>query len=254
MSVWARIETPQGARFAVSRASEWDILSDAPWAGGQLSGTSIPSAGIRLLAPVQPSKIICVGRNYRAHAAELGNDVPAEPLLFFKPPSAIIGPGEPILLPSVSERVDHEAELGVVIGRRCRRVAVEDALGVVAAYTCVNDVTARDLQKRDGQWARAKGFDSFCPVGPVLVDAPELARLSVLCRVNGQERQRGRVQDMIFSVAQIVSYVSHVFTLEPGDLLVTGTPEGVAPLVAGDVVEVEIPGVGLLSNPVLKAD
>lgn len=254
MSVWARIATPQGPRFALSTPSGWDLLSDAPWLNGNLSGVSISSHDVTFLAPVEPSKIICVGRNYRAHAAELGNSIPTEPLLFFKPPSAIIGPNDSVLLPSVSERVDHEAELGVVIGRRCRRVSPEEALGFVCAYTCVNDITARDLQKRDGQWARAKGFDSFCPVGPVLVEALKLPELTVLCRVNSQERQRGRVQDMIFPVPQLISYISHIFTLEPGDLLVTGTPEGVAPITEGDVVEVEIPGIGVLSNPVRKAD
>ncbi|MCS6901728.1 MAG: fumarylacetoacetate hydrolase family protein [Myxococcales bacterium] len=254
MATWARLLTSSGARYAVARAATWDILSAAPWAGGQPTGEQVDTAEARLLAPVEPSKIICVGRNYRAHAVELGNDIPAEPLLFFKPPSAMIGPGAPIRLPAASQRVDHEGELGLVVGRRCHRVHPDEARSVLAGFTCVNDVTARDLQKRDGQWARAKGFDSFCPVGPVVVDNLDLAEGQVVCRVNGIERQRGRFRDMIFSIADLVSYISHIFTLEPGDLLVTGTPEGVAPLTHGDVVEVEVPGIGLLSNPVCQGD
>ena len=254
MDTWARISTPHGPRFAAASGGDWSLLSAAPWAGGERTGEQMSREGASLLAPVEPSKIICVGRNYRAHAAEMGNAPPAEPLLFFKPPSAIVGPGAPIFLPRVSERVDHEAELGLVIGRRCSRVAPADAMAVLAGFTCVNDVTSRDLQKRDGQWARAKGFDSFCPVGPVVVSALSLEDAAVLCRVNGAERQRGLVRDMIFSVPQLISYISHIFTLEPGDLIVTGTPEGVAPLAPGDRVEVEIPGVGTLSNPVHQGD
>jgi 2-keto-4-pentenoate hydratase/2-oxohepta-3-ene-1,7-dioic acid hydratase in catechol pathway len=254
MATWARLLTSSGARYAVARASTWDILSAAPWVGGQPTGEAVSTSDARLLAPVEPSKILCVGRNYRAHAAELGNDLPAEPLLFFKPPSALVGPGDPITLPPASQRVDHEAELGLVVGHRCHRVAPDDVRSVLAGFTCVNDVTARDLQKRDGQWARAKGFDSFCPVGPVVVGDLDLAQGQVICRVNGAERQRGRFQDMIFSVAHLVSYISHIFTLEPGDLLVTGTPEGVSPLAPGDVVEVEIPGIGVLPNPVRQGD
>lgn len=246
--------TSSGPCYAVARGSVWDLLSAAPWAGGQRTGASVEASDARLLAPVEPSKIICVGRNYRAHAAELGNEAPPEPLLFFKPPSAVVGPGEAIALPAASQRVDHEAELGLVVGRRCHRVALDDALTVLAGFTCVNDVTARDLQKKDGQWARAKGFDTFCPVGPVIVERLPLEELAVLCRVNGAERQRGHVRDMIFPVAHLVSYISHIFTLEPGDLIVTGTPEGVSPLAPGDVVEVEIPGIGLLSSPVRRGD
>lgn len=253
MNVVARLSTPTGPRYARQQGSGWELLTEAPWLGGQPTGQVI-EGGVTLMAPVTPSKIICVGRNYRAHAAELGNEVPREPLLFFKPPSAIVGPGDAIALPSASERVDHEAELGVVIGRRCRGVSAADAVSVIAGYTCVNDVTARDLQKRDGQWARAKGFDTFCPVGPHLVDALPAGDLEVICRVNGVERQRGKVADMIFPVAQLIAYISAIFTLEPGDLIVTGTPEGVSPLSVGDVVDVEIPGLGLLSNPVRKGE
>jgi 2-keto-4-pentenoate hydratase/2-oxohepta-3-ene-1,7-dioic acid hydratase in catechol pathway len=201
----------------------------------------------------RPGKIVCVGRNYVEHAKELGNVVPERPLLFMKPPSAVIGDGDSIVLPTDSERVDHEGEIGVVIGRRLRHARAEDVVAALAGITCVNDVTARDLQKTDGQWTRAKGFDTFCPVGPRLVplaEAPPLAELEVLCRVNGVERQRGSAAHMAFDVATLVAYISRVMTLEPGDLIATGTPAGVGPLAAGDVVEVEIPGVGVLRNPV----
>jgi len=254
MAVHARIQTPRGPAYAVG-GDFWELLSAAPWAGGQRTGAVVPREGARLLTPVEPSKIICVGRNYRAHAAELGNEVPAEPMLFFKPPSSLVGPGEAIELPAVAQRVDHEAELGVVIGRRCRRLKLEEVPGVIAGYTCVNDVTSRDLQKKDGQWARAKGFDTFCPVGPVVVDAlTDGDATAVICRINGQNKQQGRLQDMIFSVPALLVYISQIFTLEAGDLIVTGTPEGVSPLSAGDTVEVEVSGVGVLSNPVRRAE
>lgn len=202
----------------------------------------------------RPGKIVCVGRNYAEHARELGNVVPERPLIFLKPPSAVIGPGEAIVLPRASERVEHEAEIGVVVGRRLRRAAAADALASVRGVTCVNDVTARDLQKTDGQWTRAKGFDTFCPMGPrvaTLSELPAIEKLEVIGRVNGEERQRGSGRDMINGIAALLSYISHVMTLEPGDLVATGTPAGVGPLVPGDVVEVEIPGVGLLRNPVV---
>jgi 2-keto-4-pentenoate hydratase/2-oxohepta-3-ene-1,7-dioic acid hydratase in catechol pathway len=202
------------------------------------------------MTPVRPSKIVCVGRNYADHARELGNAVPERPLLFFKPPSAVIASGEAIVLPPASSRVEHEAEIGVVIGRRLRHAtAVEAELGI-AGFTCVNDVTARDLQKTDGQWARAKGFDTFCPVGPVVVEGLDWRTLEVIGRVNGEERQRGNTTQMLFDIPHLLVYISAIMTLEPGDLIATGTPAGVGPLTAGDVVEVEMPGVGILSNPV----
>ncbi|TFG44018.1 MAG: FAA hydrolase family protein [Gemmatimonadales bacterium] len=202
------------------------------------------------MTPLRPSKIVCVGRNYADHARELGNAVPERPLLFFKPPSAVIASGEAIVLPPASSRVEHEAEIGVVIGRRLRHAtAVEAELGI-AGFTCVNDVTARDLQKTDGQWARAKGFDTFCPVGPVVVEGLDWRTLEVIGRVNGEERQRGNTTQMLFDIPHLLVYISAIMTLEPGDLIATGTPAGVGPLTAGDVVEVEMPGVGILSNPV----
>jgi len=202
------------------------------------------------MTTLHPSKIVCVGRNYAEHAKELGNAVPERPLLFFKPPSALVGPGEAIVLPPASSRVEHEAEIGVVIGRWLRHASAAEAVAGVGGFTCVNDVTARDLQKTDGQWARAKGFDTFCPAGPAVVAGLDWRSLEVIGRVNGVERQRGRTSEMIFSIPELLSYISAVMTLEPGDLVATGTPAGVGPLVAGDVVEVEIPGIGILSNPV----
>lgn len=204
----------------------------------------------------RPSKIVCVGRNYAEHAKELGHPLPERPLLFLKPPSAVIGDGDAIVLPPDSHRVEHEAEIGLVIGHRLRRAAQAETRSAVAGVTCVNDVTARDLQRTDGQWTRAKGFDTFCPAGPrvaPLAALPPVAELEVWCRVNGVVRQHGRAAHMIFGVTRLLTYISHVMTLEPGDLVATGTPAGVGPLVAGDVVEVEIPGVGVLKNPVIAS-
>ena len=201
----------------------------------------------------RPGKIVCIGRNYGAHAAELGNTVPDLPLLFFKPPSSVIGDGEVIELPQESRQVEHEGEIGIVVDRTIRRCDDDVVLDSIRGITCVNDVTARDLQRTDDQWARAKGFDTFCPVGPRVVALSALSpvdELEVICRVNGEERQHGYVRDMAFGFARILSYISHIMTLEPGDLVVTGTPAGVGPLHEGDRVEVEIPGVGVLSNRV----
>ncbi|HVH11264.1 MAG TPA: fumarylacetoacetate hydrolase family protein [Gemmatimonadales bacterium] len=205
------------------------------------------------MSVARPGKIIGVGRNYRDHAAEMGNVVPQRPLLFLKPATAVIQDGEAIVLPPESRQVEHEGEIGVVIGRRLRRATEAQAGAAIAGLTCVNDVTARDLQKTDEQWTRAKGFDTFCPLGPrvVAIDPLRFDELEVRCRVNGAERQHGRARDMVFSILALVAAVSHVMTLEPGDLIATGTPAGVGPLQAGDVVEVEIPGVGTLRNPVI---
>ena len=215
------------------------------------TGEEIPLSAGRLLAPVLPSKVVCVGRNYADHAAELGNEVPPEPLLFLKPSTAVIGPGDPIALPPISERVDHEAELGVVIGRLCRRVSEEDAPRFVLGYTCGNDVTARDLQERDGQWTRAKGFDTFCPLGPWVESEVDPADLLVACRVNGEVRQSARTSLLTFPPAALVAYVSQVMTLLPGDVILTGTPAGIGPLDAGDTVEVDVEGIGVLENRVV---
>ena len=214
---------------------------------------AVACAEARLLAPVRPSKVICVGRNYREHARELGNEVPTELLIFLKPPSAVIGPGEEVRRPAASQRVDHEGELGIVIGAECRKPREdEDVRSCIRGYTCVNDVTARDLQKKDGQWTRGKGFDTFCPVGPVVSDEIDpWAGVTVETRVNGQVRQHGTTTDMIFPLEQIVRYIAGIMTLYPGDLIATGTPEGVGPVVAGDVMEIEVGGVGVLRNPVV---
>ena len=198
---------------------------------------------------MHPSKIVCVGRNYADHAKELGNVVPERPLIFLKPSSALIGPGEAIMLPPQSRQVEHEAEIGVVLGQRLRNVSVPEAEAGIGGIACANDVTARDLQATDGQWTRAKGFDTFCPVGPVQVNC-DWRSLEIICRVNGQVRQHGRSADMVFSIPAILAYISTIMTLEPGDLVLTGTPAGVSQLVEGDIVEVEIPRVGVLQNPV----
>lgn len=205
-----------------------------------------------LLAPVEPSKIVCVGRNYREHAAELGHDVPKEPLIFLKPPSSLLAPGGTILRPKISSRVDHEGELGVVIGKRCRNLAPdEDVRTYILGYTCVNDVTARDLQNQEKQWARAKGCDTFCPTGPVVTDAVDPWQgTTVETRVNGKPRQSGNTRDFLFPLDIIIRYVADAMTLFPGDLILTGTPQGVGPLHTGDVVEVTVGGVGTLRNRV----
>jgi 2-keto-4-pentenoate hydratase/2-oxohepta-3-ene-1,7-dioic acid hydratase in catechol pathway len=219
----------------------------------------IPLGQASLLSPVQPSKIVCVGRNYREHAAELGNEVPTEPLLFFKPPSSLLPPGGTILRPKVSERTDFEGELGVVIARRCHQLAdSDDVRPYILGYTCVNDFTARDLQKKEPQWVRGKGFDTFCPVGPLVTDGVNIdgvnidpwAGVQVETRVNGEVRQSGNTRDFIFSLDVLIRYISQIMTLEPGDLIATGTPQGVGPVVAGDVIEVSIEGIGQLRNPV----
>jgi len=202
----------------------------------------------------RPSKIVCVGRNYADHAKELGNEVPKAPLLFLKPTSAIIGTGEAILLPPASVQVEYEAEIGVVIGRRLHHADLREAEHGIGGFVCLNDVTARDLQRSDGQWTRAKGFNTFCPVGPRIAEGLDWKELEVFGRLNGVERQHGLASEMVFSIPVLLAYISDVMTLEPGDLVATGTPAGVGPLAPGDVVEVEIPGVGILRNPVRAYD
>jgi 2-keto-4-pentenoate hydratase/2-oxohepta-3-ene-1,7-dioic acid hydratase in catechol pathway len=214
----------------------------------------LPLSAVRLLAPVEPSKIVCIGRNYREHAKELNHPIPTEPWFFLKPPSSLIGPGDEIRRPvSLSQRVDYEGELGVVIGRRCYRLRDDDDVRpYILGYTCVNDVTARDLQNKDVQWTRAKGFDTFCPVGPVVAeDLDPWKGVRVQTRVNGELRQNGTTTDFLFPLDVLVRFISQVMTLEPGDLIATGTPVGVSPLQAGDTVEVTVEGVGSLANPVV---
>jgi 2-keto-4-pentenoate hydratase/2-oxohepta-3-ene-1,7-dioic acid hydratase in catechol pathway len=206
------------------------------------------------MMPVRPAKIIGIGRNYVEHARELGNELPPVPILFFKPTTALIGHGDTIQLPSVSNRVEFEAEIGVVIAKRIRNADLAGAERAIGGFVCVNDVTCRDLQKLDGQWGRAKGFDTFCPVGPKVASGLDWRSLELMCRVNGVERQRARSSDMHVSIPELISFLSGIMTLEPGDLIATGTPAGTAPLRDGDVVEIEIPGVGILSNPVRGAE
>ena len=229
------------------------ISGDPLYAGIVPTGEVLALAGVRLLAPVIPrSKILGIGRNYAAHAAELDNEVPlAEPLVFLKPNTSVVGPEDPIRLPALSREVHYEGELAVVIARMCRDVPAERAGEVVIGYTCANDVTARDLQRRDGQWWRAKGFDSFCPLGPYLVTDLDVSDLRITTRLDGRTVQDGRTRDMVFDVARLVAHVSAVMTLLPGDVILTGTPEGVGPLAAGQRVEVEIEGIGVLANPVV---
>ncbi len=254
MEQFCRFETGGGPRYGVVRGKQVEELSGAPWVGGRATGKLHELSKVRLLAPSEPTKIVCIGRNYREHAAELGNEPPKEPLIFLKPPSAVIAPEEPIVCPAVSKRVDHEGELAVVMGKRCQRLKPGDnPLDYVFGYTCVNDVTARDLQKADVQFTRGKGFDTFCPMGPMVVRGIEAGDLSLETYVNGERRQAARTSEMIFGLDAIIRFIADVMTLEPGDVIATGTPSGVGPLKAGDVVEVVIEGIGQLRNPVVAA-
>jgi 2-keto-4-pentenoate hydratase/2-oxohepta-3-ene-1,7-dioic acid hydratase in catechol pathway len=233
---------------AVSPLAEGEGIESFPNARTE---KAIKHYEVQLHAPVAPSKIVCVGRNYREHAAELGNKVPDQPLLFLKAPSAIIANGECIQLPAESQQVEHEGELGVVIGRTARKLQDdEDPLSYVLGYTCLNDVTARDLQRKDVQFTRGKSFDTFCPVGPLVVDGLDPLSLVVTTRVNGTTKQNGRTADMAFSVPFLIKYIANIMTLYPGDLIATGTPAGVSPIKDGDIVEVEIEGIGVLRNKV----
>lgn len=249
-----RVEREGRALWGRIEHGEVLALPDGPFAEPVASGESLGSfADLRVLAPASPSKIICVGRNYIAHAAEHGAEVPQQPLLFFKPPSAVIGPADSIELPAESHRVEHEGELALVIGRRCRRITETESWAAVLGVSCANDVTARDLQRAEKQWTRGKGFDTFCPLGPWIVtgiDRSAVDDLEIRCSVNGDTRQLGRTSEMVFNPAFLVSYISQVMTLEPGDLILTGTPAGVGPLTPGDTVTVEIENVGMLSNSV----
>lgn len=226
--------------------------------GGSLSleNSRIVSGGevlamddVELIAPCQPSKIVCVGLNYAEHAKELKMELPEEPILFLKPPSAIIGPGAEIVVPESSDRVDYEGELGVVIGKRCKAIAADEAQKYILGYTCFNDVTARDLQQKDGQWTRAKSFDTFAPFGPWIANI-DPSNADIKTRVNGEVKQNSNTSDLIFGVPSLIEFISHVMTLEPGDVIATGTPPGVGRLNKGDVVEVEIEGIGVLKNRV----
>ena len=248
----ARFSSGGDPRFGILDDDELVVLRGDPmFAGFDTTEERVPLTDVKLLAPVIPrSKVVAVGKNYRDHAAEMGGEAPPEPLLFLKPNTSVIGPGDTIVRPVQSQQVDFEGELAVVIGSIAKNVAEADAASVVFGYTIANDVTARDLQKSDGQWTRAKGFDTFCPLGPVIETEFDLAGQSIQTRVNGVVMQSGSLDDMVHSVASVIAYASSVFTLLPGDVILTGTPAGVGPIVAGDVVEVEVSGIGTLSNPV----
>jgi 2-keto-4-pentenoate hydratase/2-oxohepta-3-ene-1,7-dioic acid hydratase in catechol pathway len=248
-------------RFAIGSTIGYGLLEDdtiraittTPFLPWDATDETFDPADVRLLSPVLPSKVPAIGLNYKAHAEEQGMPLPTEPMLFLKPSTSVIGPGDPIVLPPQSARVDHEAELAIVIGKATRNVSEADALDHVLGYTCANDVTARDLQAKDVQFTRAKGFDTFCPLGPVVVTDIDAENLDIVCRVNGEVRQSSSTSDLVFGVAKLVAHVSSVMTLLPGDTILTGTPAGISPLADGDTVEIELAGIGVLSNPCRNA-
>lgn len=246
----ARFSHQDSIRYGIVDETDLVVLEGDPlFAGLGTTGERVPLSAVALLAPVIPrSKVVAVGRNYRAHVEEMGNELPPAPMLFFKPNTAVIGPGDAIVRPVQSQQVDFEGELAAVIGRVAKNVPAEKALEYMFGYTIANDVTARDLQKPDGQWARAKGFDTFCPLGPAIETDFDLASARLQTRLNGEVKQDAPLTDMVHSVADIVAYASAAFTLLPGDVLLTGTPAGVGPFVAGDTLEVEITGLGVLRN------
>ena len=246
---FGRVSRPDGPAFVEIVDDHAVLLDGHPFGGATRTDQAAPLDSVRLLAPIIPSKILCVGKNYVAHAEEFDGQVPAEPLIFSKPATSIIGPGDTIQLPRLSTNVHHEAELAIVIGRLIRNVAVEQAAEAILGYTCANDVTARDLQASDGQWTRSKGFDTFCPLGPWIdTDVDPATGLAVRCLVNGDVRQEGSTADLVFDVPQLVAYCAAFATLLPGDVILTGTPAGVGPLVDGDSCTVEVEGIGELTN------
>jgi 2-keto-4-pentenoate hydratase/2-oxohepta-3-ene-1,7-dioic acid hydratase in catechol pathway len=239
------------ALYGLLEGEEIREISGVPWGQWGRASRTWRQSDARLLAPVEPGKVVCVGRNYAAHAAERGHEVPKEPLIFLKPSSSIVGPGDPIVLTRYSQHVDHEGELALVMGRRCSHLRdTDDALSNVLGYTCLNDVSARDIQKSDGQFTRAKGFDTFCPVGPHIETDLDPADVLVETHVNGARRQSGSTSQMVYPCAFLVRWISRMMTLYPGDVIATGTPAGVGAIVAGDIVEVSAAGVGVLRNPV----
>ncbi|MTV27739.1 fumarylacetoacetate hydrolase family protein [Nitriliruptoraceae bacterium ZYF776] len=252
MPRFVRFAHEDGPRYGVLDGAEVAVITPHPFTDARETGERVPIEGLRLLAPVIPSKVVCVGKNYREHAAEMDSEIPEEPLFFLKPSSAVIGPGEPIRLPTdLSDEVHHEAELAVVIGALLQRVTPEQAAGAILGYTCANDVTARDWQRRESQWFRGKGFDSFCPLGPAIATDLDPSALGVRCLVDGEVRQDGTTADLVWDVATLVSQISQVVTLLPSDVVLTGTPAGVGPIRPGQRVRVEIDGIGALDNPVV---
>ncbi|MGP4112362.1 fumarylacetoacetate hydrolase family protein [Streptomyces sp. 4N509B] len=249
----ARFSIDGTVGFGVVEGDELDIVRGHPFAGVERSGRRVPLDKVRLLPPVLPSKVVAVGRNYADHARELGNAVPEAPLTFLKPSTAVVGPDAPVPYPGFTSDIHHEAELAVVIGRLCREVPAERAHEVILGYTCANDLTARDVQQRESQWARAKGFDASCPLGPWIETEVDPADLAIMCTVNGEQRQLGRTSEMIHSVADLIVHISQAMTLLPQDVILTGTPAGVGPLHVGDEVAVTIEGIGTLTNKVVKS-
>jgi 2-keto-4-pentenoate hydratase/2-oxohepta-3-ene-1,7-dioic acid hydratase in catechol pathway len=233
--------------------AEIAVMKAHPFAPVELTGVRVPLRRVRLLAPVLPSKVMAFAKTYADHAREMGGEVPTDPVMFLKPSTSVVGTGDAIVLPALSNEVHHEAELAVVIGRLCREVPVERAHEVVLGYTCANDVTARDLQRLDGQWGRAKGFDTFCPIGPWIETDLDVSDIAITCTVDGQVRQDGRTSDLAFSIPALIAWVSAAMTLLPGDVILTGTPSGVGPIVNGNTVEVSIDGIGTLRNRVISA-
>lgn len=247
---YARVQTDAGAAYARIQDDLLLLLDGAPFLGGQPTGQTLPLCGARLLAPCEPSKIVAVGINYRDHATEMGHDLPQDPIIFIKPATSVIGPEDAIIRPADAQRVDYEAELAFVVGARCKDVSAADAHRYIFGYTCLNDVTARDLQKRDGQWTRAKGFDTFCPLGPWIETQFDPTCAGVRSRLNGRVMQQSDIAYFINPVPALLAFVSRVMTLLPGDVVTTGTPSGIGPMQAGDVIEIEVDGIGTLRNTV----
>jgi 2-keto-4-pentenoate hydratase/2-oxohepta-3-ene-1,7-dioic acid hydratase in catechol pathway len=247
-----RIKAGDDIAYGVADTEGVLVYEGSPFVAWEPTESVVPWSRVTLLAPVLPTKVMCVGKNYQDHADEMGGDVPEEPLVFMKPATSVVGPNANVVHPRISGEVHHEAELAVVISRPARHIKAEDASNYIFGYTAANDVTARDLQARDGQWTRAKGFDTFCPLGPAIeTELDPLERLAVICRVNGEVRQAGFTSDMVFGVAEILAFISAFTTLLPGDVILTGTPSGVGKVEPGDLMEVEIDGIGSLTNRVV---
>lgn len=249
-----RIKSGDDITYGVADTEGVLVYNGSPFVAWEPTEAVVPWPSVTLLAPVIPTKVLCVGRNYEEHASEMNGEVPEEPMIFMKPATSVTGPNANVVHPAVTHNLNHEAELAVVISRPARNIRAEDASQYIFGYTAANDVTARDLQKKDGQWTRAKGFDTFCPLGPAIeTELDPLERLAVICRVNGEVRQAGFTSDMVFGVAEIIEYVTAFTTLLPGDVVLTGTPSGVSKVEPGDLMEVEIDGIGTLSNRVVAA-
>jgi 2-keto-4-pentenoate hydratase/2-oxohepta-3-ene-1,7-dioic acid hydratase in catechol pathway len=248
-----RFKTGHDIAYGLAEAAGVTVYKGSPFVAWEATETMVPWEAVQLLSPVIPTKVVAVGRNYVEHAEEVGAEVPEEPIIFLKPATSVIGPDSPVVYPPDSHNVQHEAELAVVVGRVARNVAAEDVGKYIFGYTAANDVTARDLQRKDGQWTRGKGFDTFCPLGPVIeTELDPLERLAVICRVNGEVRQAGFTSDMVFGVAELFEFISRVMTLLPGDVILTGTPSGISSVEPGDLMEVEIDGIGTLANQVVR--